>query len=889
LKEENTKSKDSILEVSIEEEMERAYLNYSMSVITSRALPDCRDGLKPVHRRILYAMHSTGNYCDKPYRKSARVVGEVMGLYHPHGDSAIYSSLVRMAQPFSLLVPLIDGQGNFGSVDGDSPAQMRYTEVKMSKAANYILEDIDKDTVDFQDNYDGSEREPKVLPSKFPNLLVNGANGIAVGMATSIPTHNLNEIIDAVCALIKNPKISDKELLEIIPAPDFPTGAKIINAINSKKAMISGRGSIILRSISIIEEKLTKKTIVITEIPYQVNKSDILKSIEHLIKDKTIEGIAEIRDETNKLGIRIAIDLKKEAKASIILNQLYQNTQLQSTFSVNMLALNNGSPELMGIRKILNLFISFRIEIVKKKVAFLLLKARKRAHHLIGLSIAVTNIDKIISIIKFSTNSTNAKNTLMGHEWSAGNIEILLQLVDDYRNKIRDGKCFFTEEQAKSILEMKLHKLTFIENDKINNELKILSIAIKDYLDILLNNKKIFEIIKKEFLEIKNKITTPRKTIISEISSNINDEDLIPQEDMLITLTKTGFIKTVSLNVYSSQKRGGKGKSAMTVYNDDIITDLLVANTHTPLLFFSERGRVYKLKVYNLPVSTRQSKGRAIVNLLPIDKNDRITRIISMPECNQNCQNMNIVFATKRGRARRNSLSDFTNIQCNGKIAMKLKDNDALIGIDFCSDYNHVLLATRLGKAIRFSINALRVFKSRSSGGVKAVKLAHKNDEVISMSILKSVELDVLKRDKYLKIPLKQRMKLANEFSDQKTNPMSNIQLNNIAKNEQLILTITANGYGKRTSGYEYRVTNRNSHGVLNIDTGQRNGLVVSSFFVENNDHIMLMTNSGTIIRTEVKSIRVTSRNAKGVKIINLNKNEKVVSVSKVCITDEKE
>lgn len=873
--------KQNVSVVFIEREMESAYLNYSMSVIKSRALPDCRDGLKPVHRRILYVMYTTGNFHDKPYRKSARVVGEVMGSYHPHGDSAIYSALVRMAQPFSLSVTLVDGQGNFGSVDGDSPAQMRYTEARLSKVANSILEDIDKDTVQFQDNYDGSEQEPVVLPSRFPNLLVNGATGIAVGMATSIPTHNLGEVIEATCAIIDTPNIGDEELLKFIPAPDFPTGGEIINSANAKKAILSGRGSIVLRCKYNIEERVHRRSIVITEIPYQVNKAEMLRSIEVLIRKKVIEGISEIRDETNKLGIRIVIDLKKDTQADVILNQLYKNTQLQTSFSVNMLALNRGSPQLMGIRKILDLFIEFRIEVVKKRVVFLLHKVRARAHHLIGLSIAVNNIDKVISAVQSSEDSSRAKSILMDECWEAGDIKSLLDLVDDYRNKIENGRCSLTEEQSRSILEMKLHRLTSLENDKINSELKNLSVLIKDYLDIISSDTRVLNIIKEELLAIKNSVLTPRLTKISEFSLNVNDEALIPKEDMVVTLTKTGFIKRVSLSVYSSQKRGGKGKSAMTVYEDDILTDLLVTNTHTSLLFFSDHGKVYRLKVYKLPIASRQSKGRAIVNLLPIEESDSITRIIAMPEDKENLLKSNIIFATKNGSSRRNNLADFASIQSNGKIAIKLKDNDRLIGVDFCSDDNNVLLATKLGKAVRFSVGGLRVFKSRSSDGVKAVKLADKNDEVISMSILQSDELSISQKDEYLRIPLKQRIKIAS------CKKQSDHHFSTVAKNEQFILTVTANGYGKRTSSYEYRVTNRNSQGVLNIDTGKRNGSVVSSFFTENDDHIMLTTNAGTTIRTEVQSIRTTSRNAKGVKIIDLKKNEKVVSVSKICVNDE--
>ncbi len=878
--------------VSIENEMQSAYLDYAMSVIVSRALPDCRDGLKPVHRRILFAMNETGNFHDKPYRKSARVIGEVMGKYHPHGDSAIYSALVRMAQDFSLRLPLIDGQGNFGSIDGDSPAQMRYTEVRLAKSASFLLTDIDKDTIDFQDNYDGSEREPKVLPSRFPNLLVNGASGIAVGMATSIPTHNLGEVIDGCCALIDNSEISDQELIEFVPAPDFPTGGEIINGNSVKSALLKGRGSVVIRGKTAVEEKNGKESIIISEIPYQVNKAEMLKAIENLVREKVIEGISEIRDETNKLGIRVVIDLKREANPDVILNQLYQNTQLQNSFSINILALNDGKPEVMGVRAILSAFINFRKEVIKRRTTFLLNKARTRAHLLIGLAIAVANIDEIIALIKSSADTQAAKINLMSREWKSEQIIPLLDLVADHRNEIKDGKCFFTEEQAKAILEMKLHRLTALEKGKIDNELKDLAKIIKEYLDLLFSDEKLVSLIKEELLSVKSTIATPRKTVIKNEGLNVSDEDLIQKEDMVVTLTKTGFIKRVPLAVYRAQRRGGKGRSAMTMYEDDIINELLVTNTHVPLLFFSSMGKVYKLKVYKLPISSPQSKGRAVVNLLPLEQNDSIASIMPMPENIDDLDKLNIIFSTQKGNARRNKLSDFTNIQANGKIAIKLSSDDKLVAVSVCEDQSHILLATRKGKAVRFSVESLRVFKSRASDGVKAAKLSGGKDTVVSMSILNSGELDILKRDEYLKVPLKTRLKLALDIHNkpQKQLNIDGIDINKIAKEEQFILTITENGYGKRTSAYEYRVTNRNSQGVLNIDTGNRNGYVVSSFPVEEDDQIMLMTNLGTIIRTEVNKIRVTSRNAKGVKIIDLNKGEKVVSISKISISiDERE
>ncbi len=875
--------------------MQSAYLDYAMSVIVSRALPDCRDGLKPVHRRILYAMNDTGNLHDKPYRKSARVVGEVMGKYHPHGDSSIYSALVRMAQDFSLRLPLIDGQGNFGSIDGDSPAQMRYTEVRLAKAASFILQDIDKDTVDFQDNYDGSESEPKVLPSRYPNLLVNGANGIAVGMATSIPTHNLGEVIDACCALMDDSEISDQQLIELVPAPDFPTGGEIINGENAKIALLRGRGSVVVRGKTSVEEKAGKESIVISEIPYQVNKAEMLKAMEALARDKVIEGIVEIRDETNKLGVRVVIDLKREANPEVVLNQLYQNTQLQSSFSVNMLALNHGKPQVMGLRAILAAFIEFRREIIKRRTSFLLNKARTRAHLFIGLAIAVANIDEIIALIKASADTQSARIGLMGRKWKAQEIVPLLALVADHGNKVENGECYLTEEQAKAILEMRLQRLTALEKGKIDVELGELALIIKEYLELLFSDEKLMALIKEELLNVKSEIATPRKTVIKNEGINVSDEDLIQKEDMVVTLTKTGFIKRVPLSVYRAQKRGGKGRSAMTMYEDDITSELLVTNTHASLLFFSSLGKVYQLKVYKLPIASPQSKGRAVVNILPIEQNDSITSIMPMPENVEDLSKLNIIFATAKGNARRNSLSDFINIQANGKIAIRLDEDDNLVGVSVCNDDAHVLLATKKGKAVRFPVNALRVFKSRSSDGVRAAKLAGGTDTVISMSILNSGELDILQRDEYLKISFKTRLKLAEK--EHANNPkqvkldlsIDGLNVEKAAQEEQFILTVTENGYGKRTSAYEYRVTNRNSQGVLNIDVGKRNGFAIGSFSVEDDDQVMVMTDLGTIIRTDVTNIRVTGRNAKGVKIIDLKDNEKVVSISKISVKDEEE
>ena len=890
--------KDKIISanvISIEDEMKNSYLDYAMSVIVSRALPDCRDGLKPVHRRILYAMNETGNYFDKPYRKSARVVGEVMGKYHPHGDAPIYSSLVRMAQDFSLRVPLIDGQGNFGSMDGDDPAHMRYTEVRLAKVSNYLLLDIDKRTVDFQDNYDGSEKEPKVLPARFPNLLVNGANGIAVGMATNIPTHNLSEVIDSCCALIDNPDITSEELVEYIPGPDFPTGGEIVNAAKAKHALVTGRGVIIVRGKTKVEEIGNKEAIIITEVPYQVNKAEMIKTIERLAKEKIIDGIAEIRDETNKLGLRIVIEIKRDFIPDVILNLLYKHSQLQSSFGVNMLALNQGMPEVMSIRHIINTFIDFKKEVVKRRTAFLLGKAREKAHTLIGLAIAVSNIDEVIRIIKSSSDPGAAKLKLMEIAWEAKGILSLLELISDDRNKIVDNKCYFTEEQTKAILEMKLQRLTALEKDKVDTELKELSKIMQEYLELLNSHEKLMHLIKFELLNVKDLLGMPRRTILSDEQIDMTEKDFIISEDIVVTVTKEGYIKRNSLNEYKTQKRGGKGKAAMSTYDDDITTDVIVANTHNSILFFSSFGKVYQLDAYKIPLGSIKSKGRALVNLLPLEKEEKIMSITPLTEEILNSEKSYIIFATEKGNARRNSLLDFARIQSNGKIAIKLDDDDKLVTVLVCKEDDYMLFATRKGKAVCFSVSALRVFKSRSSSGVRAIKLSKEDDKVVSASKLNLQKISSDIRDEYLKIPLDMRFKIVKEIENaqksldfqtlKKDYTLENIdkdKIEELAKEEQFLLTITENGFGKRTSAYEYRVTNRGSQGVLNIKTSKRNGLVICTFPVDQNDEIMLITNNGTLIRTNVSDIRITGRNTLGVKIINLKSNKKVVSVSKI-------
>jgi DNA gyrase subunit A len=873
--------------------MKRSYLDYAMSVIVSRALPDCRDGLKPVHRRILFAMHHMNNYHDKPHKKSARIVGEVIGKYHPHGDAPIYGSLVRMAQEFSLRDPLVDGQGNFGSIDGDSPAAMRYTEARLSKIAARMLDDIDQETVDFQDNYDGSESEPKVLPARFPNLLVNGTSGIAVGMATNIPTHNLGEVIDACLAYIQNPEITSEELVAFVPAPDFPTGGMLVGATQARNALISGKGIITMRGRTEIEEIGGTFAIIIKELPYQVNKSELVKKIEHLSKDKVIEGISELRDESNKLGIRVVIELKRDATPDVIINQLYKHSELQTSFGVNMLALNNGNPILMGLREIISAFVDFRREIVTRRTIYQLNKARNKAHVLIGLSLAVANIDEVIALIKASPNPQEAKKRLMDKHWQASDVIPLLKLVDDYRNELVDNKCRFTQEQAEAILEMRLSKLTGLEKEKIENDLGELAKVIAGFLELLASKEKILALISKELQDVRDTFATPRRTEIILDDREFNDEDLIAREEMVVTNTMGGFIKRVPLDTYRAQRRGGKGRSGMAIYSDDTTTDIIVANTHVPLLFFSSLGKVYRMKVYKLPLGSPQSKGKALINMLPLAPDERITNIMPLPENPADWLDYSIVFSTEKGNIRRNELSAFSSIQANGKIAMKLDEDDRLVGVSIARSTDHILLCTRYGKALRFPLSKLRIFKSRNSDGVRGIKFAHNNDAVVSMAILSEARASMEEREEFLRIPVDARLAYKNtQDAEQFKKAVEEEALNftiltmnaalELAAAEQFILTVTENGYGKRTSIYEYRITGRGGQGILNIDTSERNGLVIASLPVESEDQVILLTSGGTLIRTKVIDIRITGRNAKGVKIMNAQDGEKVISVTRV-------
>ena len=877
--------------ILIEDEMKTSYLDYAMSVIVSRAIPDLRDGLKPVHRRILYAMYETGNTSDKSYRKSARAVGEVMGKYHPHGDSAIYDSLVRMAQNFSMSVPLLDGQGNFGSMDGDSAAAMRYTEVKMEKVANSLLADIEKDTVDFQDNYDGKDREPTVLPSRFPNMLVNGAGGIAVGMATNIPPHNLGEIIDATLALINSSETSPEELMEIVPAPDFPTGALILGKSGAKKAYTEGRGSVIIRSKTKIEEiRKDRWAIVVSEIPYQVNKSNLIEKIAEVGKERKIEGIAHVQDESDRLGVRVVIELKRDATPEVVLNQLYKFTQLQTSFGCNMLALNGGRPEQLTLKEFLTAFITFREEVVARRTAYELRKARERSHILCGLAVAVSNVDEIVETIRASSDPSEARAKLTNRRWPANDIKEYILLIDDPSHKINeDGSYVLSDTQARAILELRLQRLTALGVKEVSEELKELALKIKDYLSILSSKEKILSIITKELLEVKESYAIPRRSEIIEFDGDMEDEDLIEQEEMVVTVTQSGYIKRTALSEYREQKRGGKGSQGMNTKDEDIVTSLFVANTHTPLLFFTSDGIVFKLKTWRLPQGGRNSRGKAIINMLPISNGVSVAAILPVDAPEEDWKELQIFFSTSTGDVRRNALSDFTNVKSNGKIAMKLPEGTTLVGAKVCSDQNDVMLTTSMGKAIRFPVTDVRVFKGRDSIGVRGIKLASK-DFVVSMAIISHVKASSDERQAYFKM---RRTALGEEVSAELTNQpdvtlsISDDRFAILSAQEEWILTITSAGFGKRSSAHEYRVSSRGGQGITAANLGRRDDTIISSFPVENDDQIMLVTSTGQSIRCPVQGISRQSRTASGVTVFNTADKEKVVSVAIIAENNE--
>ena len=884
-------STQDIAPVEISEEMRRSYLDYAMSVIVSRALPDVRDGLKPVHRRIIYSAYENGYDYNRPFRKSARIVGDVLGKYHPHGDSSVYDAMVRLAQPFSMRVPLIDGQGNFGSMDGDSAAAMRYTEARLAKVAHALIDDIDKDTVDFMPNYDESLQEPTVLPARYPNLLVNGTNGIAVGMATNIPPHNLGEVCDACCAYIDNPEISIEDLIRIVPGPDFPTGGLILGYSGAKSAYLTGRGSVMMRAKCTIEElHKDKEAIIVHEIPYQVNKAAMIQRIAELLKEKKIEGISEIRDESDRHGVRVVIEIKRDFQADVVLNQLYKYTPLQTSFGMNMLAIHNGRPVMLTLKDIVKAFVEFREEVIRRRTIFELNKARDRAHTLVGLAIAVENIDPVIELIRTAPNPQEAKDALLSRAWPAGDVEALVQLIDEPDRKVENGTYHLSEAQARAILDLKLQRLTGLERDKIHEELVGLGEEIKECLSILSSREKLYGIMRDELVAIKDEYANPRRTKIEDIEYDTDIESLIQREEMVVTVTDAGYIKRVPLNAYKAQKRGGKGKSGMATKEEDFVTRLFVASTHTPVLFFSSKGIVYKMKVYKLPLGSPTSKGKPFINLLPLEAGETITTIMKLPENEAECKDLSIMFATASGNIRRNSLMDFVNVQSNGKIAMKLDEGDKLINVRICNENEDVLLAARSGKCIRFPVTEVRVFVGRNSTGVRGIKLANK-DEVVSMSILNHSDATSEERDEYLRISSAMKRIQAErgegaEVSIADTGvEMSVLTEEKFAmmrENEQFILSVTTTGYGKRSSSYEYRVTGRGGQGIANMEMSARNKEIASSFPIEDDNQIMMVTDAGKLIRMPVEDIRIAGRKTQGVILFRTAEGEKVVSVTKL-------
>jgi len=882
--------------VSILDEMKRSYLDYAMSVIVARALPDARDGLKPVHRRILYSMYEQGHTPDKKYVKSARVVGDVIGKYHPHGDQSIYDAMVRMAQDFSMRVPLIDGQGNFGSVDGDPPAAYRYTEAKLAKSAIPLLDDIDKDTVDFQPNYDNSDKEPSVLPAKFPNLLVNGAGGIAVGMATNIPPHNLGEVIDACVALIDNPALSIDELINIIPGPDFPTGGIILGRQGIRSAYHLGRGSIMMRGrVKIDTIRRDREAIIISEIPYQINKATMVERIAELVREKKIEGISDLRDESDREGYRVVVELKRDAVPDVVLNQLYKFTPLQTSFAANMLALDGGRPQTMNLKDLLTIFVAFRERVVTRRTKYLLNKARDRAHILVGLAVAVANIDEVIRVIRTSPNPTSARDALMSRDWQARDVEAIITLIDDPRHRLSEnGTIRMSFEQARAILDLRLQRLTALGREEISDELDKLKIEINDYLDILRSRARVQNIIKTELAAIKTEFGTPRKTTIIEQEGEVEDEDLIQREDMVVTVSHAGYAKRVPLSAYRAQRRGGKGRAGMQTREEDFVSRLFVASTHTPVLFFSSRGQVYKEKVWRLPVAAPNGRGKALINILPLEQGERITTIMPLPEDESSWANLDVMFATTGGNVRRNKLSDFVDVRRSGIIAMKLDEGEAIVDVQICTERDDVLLTAAGGQCIRFPVTDVRVFTGRTSMGVRGIALPA-DDKVISLCILRHVETTSDERTAYLKMRRAMSGDVgAGEAGTEETAEVEGeeaaagpIQLSQeryveMSAQEQVVLTVSVNGYGKRTSSYEYRTTGRGGKGIVAMSVNNRNGKLVASFPVEDSDQIMLVTDKGQLIRCPVDGIRIAGRSTQGVIVFNTADDEHVVSVEHI-------
>ncbi|HUC72676.1 MAG TPA: DNA gyrase subunit A, partial [Stellaceae bacterium] len=896
-------SAPDITSVTIEDEMKRSYLDYAMSVIVARALPDVRDGLKPVHRRILYSMKVNGNEWNRAYRKSARIVGDVIGKYHPHGELAIYDAMVRMAQDFAMRLPLIDGQGNFGSMDGDSPAAYRYTEARLARVADHLLDDLDNDTVDFQPNYDETEREPKVLPAGFPNLLVNGAQGIAVGMATNIPPHNLGEVIDACCAYLDNGAITVEELMEYVPAPDFPTGGLILGRAGSHAAYKTGRGAVILRAKSHVEEnRKDREALVFTEIPYQVNKAKLVERIAEMVREKLIEGIAELRDESDRDGVRVVVDLKRDAEPEIVLNQLYRHTALQTSFGVNMLALNGGRPELLTLRDVIAAFVAFREEVITRRTSYLLGKARERAHTLLGLLIAVANLDEIIALIRAAPDPATARAGLVGRAWPAADVAPLVALVGEPgRGVAEDGTYRLSDEQARAILDLRLQRLTGLERDKIADELRGLIAEIGGYLKILRSRARLIEVLRGELLAIRERFATPRRTQIEDVEFEADIEALIQREPMVVTVSHGGYIKRVPLSTYRAQRRGGRGRAGMAIREEDFLSEVFVASTHAPVLFFTSSGRVYKLKVHRLPLGTPQARGRPMVNLLPnLVPGERISTVMPLPEDEESWAELTVMFATANGYVRRNALSDFGDVRANGKIAMKFEGEDAddrLIAVATCTEADDVLLATRNGKAIRFPVGDVRVFTGRSSVGVRGIRLLG-DDLVISMSILRHEEVAPDLRNAYLSLAARRRRPLGEEGDAAGELPPEPDEADaepggdessiaeetyaDLVQREECVLSVTEKGFGVRTSAYDYRITGRGGQGIDNMDLRRRDDAVVAVFPVGGNDQIMLVTDGGMVIRCPVHDIRIARRRSQGVVIFKVGDGERVVSVARL-------
>jgi DNA gyrase subunit A len=882
----DTSGPADIKPVSISDEMKRSYLDYAMSVIVSRALPDARDGLKPVHRRILYGMYENGFEWNKPYRKSARTVGDVIGKYHPHGDQSVYDALVRMAQDFSMRVPLIDGQGNFGSVDGDMPAAMRYTESRLQKISHSLLDDIDKDTVDYQPNYDSSEREPRVLPAKFPNLLVNGAGGIAVGMATNIPPHNLGEVIDACIALIDNPGLAIDDLINIVPGPDFPTGGIILGRQGIRSAYHLGRGSIMMRGKVTIETiRKDREAIIVSEIPYQVNKATMVERIAELVRDKKIEGISDLRDESDRDGYRVVVELKRDAVPDVVLNQLYKFTPLQTSFGANMVALDGGRPQVMNLKDLLTVFVAFRENVVSRRTKFLLNKARDRAHILVGLAIAVANIDEIIRVIRTSPDPATARDTLMSRDWPAKDVAAMITLIDDPRHRLaEDGTARLSFEQAKAILDLRLQRLTALGREEISDELDKLAVEIADYLDILRSRARVQGIVRDELTSVKNEFATPRRTLIVEQEGEVEDEDLIQREDMVVTVSHAGYVKRVPLSTYRAQKRGGKGRSGMQTRDEDFVSRLFVASTHTPVLFFSSRGQVYKEKVWRLPMAAPNARGKALINILPMEQGERITTIMPLPEDESSWSELDVMFATTGGNVRRNKLSDFVDVRRSGIIAMKLDEGESIVDVQIAKENDDVLLTAAGGQCIRFPITDVRVFQGRTSMGVRGINLSD-GDKLISLTILRHMDVNADERAAYLRrANAVRRGGVEDEVGTDSEEATGAIELGEqryveMSANEQFVLTISENGYGKRTSSYEYRTTGRGGKGIVAMSVNGRNGKLVASFPVEDSDQIMLVTDKGQLIRCPVEGIRIAGRSTQGVTVFNTADEERVVSV----------